>query len=199
MMQNKLSGLVGQSSGYVESLPTPIRRRVDGLKGVQKEHSKLEAQFQEEVLELEKKFFAKFTPLYEKRSKIINGQAEPTEEETGALITLEPKPSSEGGEGSEAAPEPEDAISLSAAVTEVRPGEPIDLSGVYPGGEGATLVVQRLEDGEWVDFADGDVTATVSNETFSTYVITERTGTNNWRVRDTKTDEVSNEVRVQIG
>ena len=81
MMQNKLSGLVGQSSGYVESLPTPIRRRVDGLKGVQKEHSKLEAQFQEEVLELEKKFFAKFTPLYEKRSKIVNGQAEPTEEE----------------------------------------------------------------------------------------------------------------------
>ena len=81
MMQNKLSGLVGQSSGYVESLPTPIRRRVDGLKGVQKEHSKLEAQFQEEVLELEKKFFAKFTPLYEKRSKIINGLAEPTEEE----------------------------------------------------------------------------------------------------------------------
>jgi nucleosome assembly protein 1-like 1 len=81
MMQNKLSGLVGQSSGYVESLPTPIRRRVDGLKGVQKEHSKLEAQFQEEVLELEKKFFAKFTPLYEKRSKIVNGLAEPTEEE----------------------------------------------------------------------------------------------------------------------
>jgi nucleosome assembly protein 1-like 1 len=81
MMQNKLSGLVGQSSGYVESLPAPIRRRVDGLKGVQKEHSKLEAQFQEEVLELEKKFFAKFTPLYEKRSKIVNGLAEPTEEE----------------------------------------------------------------------------------------------------------------------
>lgn len=81
MMQNKLSGLVGRSSGYVESLPTPVRRRVDGLKGVQKEHSKLEAQFQEEVLELEKKFFAKFTPLYEKRAKIVNGQAEPTEEE----------------------------------------------------------------------------------------------------------------------
>ena len=124
---------------------------------------------------------------------------EPTEEQTGTLITLEPKPSNEGDGGSEAAPEPEDAISLSAAVTEVRPGEPIDLSGVYPGGEGATLVVQRLEDGEWVDFADGDVTASVSNETFSTYVITERTGTNTWRVRDTKTDEVSNEVRVQIG
>lgn len=124
---------------------------------------------------------------------------EPTEEQTGPLITLEPKPSSEGGAESEAAPEPEDAISLSAAVTEVRPGEPIDLSGVYPGGEGATLVVQRLEGEEWVDFAGGDVTASVSNETFSTYVITERTGLNTWRVRDQKTDEVSNEVRVQVG
>lgn len=84
MMQNKLSSLVGKSSGYVESLPAPVRRRVAGLKGVQKEHSKLEAEFQEEVLELEKKFFAKFTPLYEKRAKIINGASEPTEDEVKA-------------------------------------------------------------------------------------------------------------------
>jgi nucleosome assembly protein 1-like 1 len=84
MMQNKLQGLVGKSSGYVESLPAPVRRRVAGLKGVQKEHSKLEAQFQEEVLELEKKFFAKFTPLYEKRAKIINGAEEPTDAEVEA-------------------------------------------------------------------------------------------------------------------
>jgi hypothetical protein len=124
----------------------------------------------------------------------------PTDPPSGPLITLEPKPSNEGGEQSEEAPpEPEDAISLSAAVTQVRPGEPIDLSGVYPGGEGATLVVQRLEDGKWVDFADGDVTTRVSNETFSTYVLTERTGLNTWRVRDNKTDEVSNEVRVKVG
>jgi hypothetical protein len=124
---------------------------------------------------------------------------EPTDPPSGPLITLEPpKPPAEGGGQSEEAPEPEDAISLSAAVTEVRPGEPIDLSGVYPGGEGATLVVQRLEDGDWVDFAGGDVTTTVSNETFSTYVLTERTGLNTWRVRDNKTDEVSNEVRVMV-
>jgi nucleosome assembly protein 1-like 1 len=84
MMQNKLSGLIGRSSGYVESLPPQVRRRVAGLKGVQKEHSKLEAEFQEEVLQLEKRFFAKFTPLYEKRSKIVNGEAEPTEEEVEA-------------------------------------------------------------------------------------------------------------------
>ena len=84
MIQGKLGSLVGRSSGYVESLPTPVRRRVAGLKGVQKEHSKLEVDFQEEVLQLEKKYFAKFTPLYEKRARIVNGDAEPTEEEVKA-------------------------------------------------------------------------------------------------------------------
>lgn len=84
MIQGKLGSLVGRSSGYVESLPAPVRRRVAGLKGVQKEHSKLEAEFQEEVLELEKKYFAKFTPLYQKRATIVNGAAEPTAEEIKA-------------------------------------------------------------------------------------------------------------------
>lgn len=81
MIQGKLGSLVGRSSGYIESLPAPVRRRVAGLKGVQKEHSKLEAEFQEEVLQLEKKYFAKFSPLYEKRAKIVNGAAEPSEED----------------------------------------------------------------------------------------------------------------------
>jgi nucleosome assembly protein 1-like 1 len=84
MIQGKLGSLVGRSSGYIESLPVVVRRRVAGLKGVQKEHSKLEAEFQEEVLQLEKKYFAKFTPLYEKRAKIVNGATEPTEEEIKA-------------------------------------------------------------------------------------------------------------------
>ena len=84
MIQGKLGSLVGRSSGYIESLPTPVRRRVTGLKGIQKEHAKLESEFQEEVLELEKKYFAKFTPLYQKRSKIVNGASEPTEAEIEA-------------------------------------------------------------------------------------------------------------------
>jgi nucleosome assembly protein 1-like 1 len=84
MIQGRLGSLVGRSSGYVESLPAPVRKRVAGLKGVQKEHSKLEAEFQEEVLELEKKYFAKFTPLYQKRAQIVNGAAEPTEDEIKA-------------------------------------------------------------------------------------------------------------------
>ncbi|KAE8348451.1 hypothetical protein BDV28DRAFT_143441 [Aspergillus coremiiformis] len=84
MIQGKLGSLVGRSSGYIESLPTPVRRRVAGLKGIQKEHAKLEAKFQEEVLELEKKYFAKFTPLYQRRATIINGAAEPTHSEVDA-------------------------------------------------------------------------------------------------------------------
>ncbi|OLN95426.1 putative nucleosome assembly protein [Colletotrichum chlorophyti] len=84
MIQGRLGSLVGRSSGYIESLPPQVRRRVAGLKGIQKEHGQLEAEFQEEVLQLEKKYFAKFTPLYEKRAKIVNGGTEPTEQEVKA-------------------------------------------------------------------------------------------------------------------
>ncbi|KAM3500124.1 hypothetical protein MY10362_006687 [Beauveria mimosiformis] len=84
MIQGRLGSLIGRSSGYIESLPPTVRRRVSGLRAIQKDHAKLEAEFQEEVLQLEKKYFAKFTPLYEKRSAIVNGQAEPTEDEIKA-------------------------------------------------------------------------------------------------------------------
>ncbi|XXH00266.1 Myosin type-2 heavy chain 1 [Hypoxylon texense] len=84
MIQGRLGSLVGRSSGYIESLPASVRRRVAGLKGIQKDHSKLEAEFQEEVLQLEKKYFAKFTPLYEQRASIINGKEEPTEDQVKA-------------------------------------------------------------------------------------------------------------------
>lgn len=84
MIQGRLGSLIGKSSGYIESLPPTVRRRVSGLRAIQKDHAKLEADFQEEVLQLEKKYFAKFTPLYEKRASIINGNAEPTEEEVKA-------------------------------------------------------------------------------------------------------------------
>lgn len=84
LIQGRLGSLVGRSSGYIESLPAPVRRRVAGLKGIQKEHSKLEAEFQEEVLQLEKKYFTKFTPLYQQRAEIINGATEPTEDQIKA-------------------------------------------------------------------------------------------------------------------
>ncbi|KAG6000991.1 hypothetical protein E4U21_004842 [Claviceps maximensis] len=84
MIQGRLGSLIGRSSGYIESLPPSVRRRVAGLRAVQQEHSKIEDEFQKEVLELEKKYFAKFTPLYEKRAAIVNGKAEPTDDEVKA-------------------------------------------------------------------------------------------------------------------
>ncbi len=84
LIQGRLSHLVGRSSGYIEALPAQVKRRVAGLKGIQKEHSKLEAEFQEEVLLLEKKYQAKYKPLYEKRADIILGKREPSDEEVTA-------------------------------------------------------------------------------------------------------------------
>lgn len=84
MIQDKLGSLVGRSSGYIESLPAPVRRRVAGLKGIQKDHTKLEAEFQEEFLQLEKKYLEKYTPLYQRRAIIVSGASEPTDAEVVA-------------------------------------------------------------------------------------------------------------------
>ena len=81
MIQGKLDTLVGRSSGYIESLPAPVKKRLTGLKGLQAEYSKLELKFQEEILELEKKYLEKYRPLYNRRAEIVNGVSEPNEEE----------------------------------------------------------------------------------------------------------------------
>ncbi|KAH9445400.1 hypothetical protein Pst134EB_023241 [Puccinia striiformis f. sp. tritici] len=86
LVQSRLHGLVGRSSGYIASLPPTIRQRIDGLNGIQVEHSKIEADFQKEVLELEKKYAHKYQPLYERRLQIITGQIEPSESEIAAGI-----------------------------------------------------------------------------------------------------------------
>lgn len=86
LVQSRLHGLVGRSSGYIASLPATIRQRIDGLNGIQVEHSKIEAEFQKEVLELEKKYAHKYRPLYERRADIIAGKIEPSEAEIAAGI-----------------------------------------------------------------------------------------------------------------
>jgi hypothetical protein len=117
-----------------------------------------------------------------------------TVQETGPQITLQPGEETPTAAASSSTP-PEFAISLSAAATEVGPMEEIYLTGVYPGGEGAVVQVQRFESGKWEDFP---VDASVSGETFSTYVQTARPGVNKFRVRDTSGPDVSNEVRVKV-
>lgn len=81
LAQHKLGALIGRDSGYLASLPPAVRRRIDGLKGLQVEHAKIESEFQLAILEVEKKFLAKYNPLYERRQEIIAGKVEPTDEE----------------------------------------------------------------------------------------------------------------------
>jgi hypothetical protein len=88
------------------------------------------------------------------------------------------------------------AITLQAFPAEVGPGERINLTGVYQRGEGATLQVQRFENGGWADFP---VTVSVSGGVFSTYIMTSRTGEARLRVYDKALQKASNAVRVTIG
>jgi hypothetical protein len=126
---------------------------------------------------------------------------ERTQAASGPLITLAPQPSPSGKEEKpekrqEPSKKPKKEISLSASQTSVAPMEQIDLTGIYPGGEGAILQVERFTGGKWTDFP---VTVSVSDETFSTYVQTSQAGPNRFRVVDTDTDLVSNEVKVTVG
>ena len=63
LVQGKLAGLVGRSSGYVESLPVEVKRSVEALKGVQVKQNELQNQYKRECLELEKKVSVDLTRL----------------------------------------------------------------------------------------------------------------------------------------
>ncbi|GAA5106920.1 hypothetical protein GCM10023339_04390 [Alloalcanivorax gelatiniphagus] len=114
-----------------------------------------------------------------------------TSTETPQTDPVQPDPGAETS--SEAAAE---GISLTAAQQSVSPMQQINLTGTYQGGEGAILQVQRRENGTWADFP---VTMSVSGGTFSTYVLTARTGPNEFRVVDTDSDVISNAVTVTVG
>lgn len=137
----------------------------------------------------------------------------PTEEPSAPLVTLLPG----GGEAGKSAKgdseqksrpkrksqerpkkeKPEKSvISLSASQLSVASMGRIDLTGTFPGGEGAVLQVQRREGGTWEDFP---VTVSVSNGTFSTYVQSGDPGPNEFRVKDTDSPRTSNPVKVEVG
>ena len=118
----------------------------------------------------------------------------PRPTDTGSPVAPPEDPIEPSGE--ETSEAPAEAISLTAVQQSVSPMQQIDLTGTYQSGEGAILQVQRLEDGSWSDFP---VTASVSGGTFGTYVQTSRPGPNQFRVVDTDTQAVSNEVTVTVG
>merc|ERR1712131_333313 len=80
-LQERLDGLVGSPSGYMESLPKVVKRRVNALKNLQVKCSHIEAKFYEEVHELERRYAALYQPLFDKRSDIVKAVYEPTDEE----------------------------------------------------------------------------------------------------------------------
>ncbi|KAG8940795.1 hypothetical protein FRC04_005023 [Tulasnella sp. 424] len=97
MVQNKLEGLVGKSSGYIESLPLPVRKRIEGLKGVHSEFTKIEKEYKREMVELDRKYLGLYKPVFERRRAILNGEAEPTADElkAGHELTLKDDPEAE--------------------------------------------------------------------------------------------------------
>jgi len=127
---------------------------------------------------------------------------EPTKPDSGPQLTLRPgeeaPPVVEESDPEESGTtaKPTKAISLSAGQTSVPPMQNIDLTGVYPGGEGAILQVQRFENGAWTDFPASPVS--VSDQTFSTYVQTGQPGVQRFRMLDTGNGKTSNEVRVTV-
>lgn len=123
---------------------------------------------------------------------------------SGPQVTLNTQDSEPEASTTEAETEPTETekakkdkgITLQAGQTAVGSFDRIDLTGIYPGGEGAILQVQRFEGGQWVDF---NATIPVSNETFTTYVQSAQIGVNKFRVVDSSTGDTSNPVTVRVG
>ncbi|KAJ1919763.1 histone chaperone [Mycoemilia scoparia] len=93
LLQGRLNSLIGMSSGYIESLPKPVRERINALRAVQAKHTDLETEFHKELYELEKKYNKLYEPLYKRRQEIVTGSVQPTEDEIkkGAEIEAEEK------------------------------------------------------------------------------------------------------------
>merc|ERR1711910_311203 len=68
-LQGKLNSMVGMNSGYIASLPAPVKRRLKSLKKIQLESTKIEAKFYEEVHKLECKYHEMYKPLYDQKAK----------------------------------------------------------------------------------------------------------------------------------
>lgn len=140
---------------------------------------------------------------------------EPTELDSGLLITLAPvetpTPSESSsaplGVGESATPSASASasetptaatgdrdIALQASDGSVEAGDEVMLSGTYHGGEGAVLDIWYDKDGEgWQEF---NLDANVYGGVFQAFVTTYKSGTFVWQVRDPETGKKSNEVRV---
>ncbi|XP_073387389.1 nucleosome assembly protein 1;2 isoform X2 [Physcomitrium patens] len=103
VLKDKLQLLAGMPSGYLESLPAKVKRRVSVLQELQAEHDELEAKFFEEKAALEAKYQKLYEPLYVKRADIVNGvvEVEPAKDEAPEAA----EPAEEGKEEVKGVPE----------------------------------------------------------------------------------------------
>jgi hypothetical protein len=95
-------------------------------------------------------------------------------------------PSPNGAEGD---------IELRVSPMTARPMERVNFTGTYQGADNTQLQVQRFDTGKWSDFG---VTATVRVGTFTTYIMTGRSGENRFRVYDPQAQKGSNVLMVTI-
>jgi nucleosome assembly protein 1-like 1 len=65
----------------MEHLPAPVKRRVNALKKLLLDATKVEADFYKEVHKLECEYAEKLAVFYKQRSAVVTGQREPTDEE----------------------------------------------------------------------------------------------------------------------
>lgn len=75
-LKSKLKSLAGEHSDVLETLSLDVRKRVEVLRDMQKQHDELEAKFFEERAALEAKYQKLYEPLYAKRYDIVNGVVE---------------------------------------------------------------------------------------------------------------------------
>jgi hypothetical protein len=87
-------------------------------------------------------------------------------------------------------------LELRVSPVSARPMERVNFTGTYKGADNTQLQVQRFDTGKWSDFG---VAATVRVGTYTTYIMTGRSGENRFRVYDPKAKKGSNVILVTIG
>ena len=98
-------------------------------------------------------------------------------------------------ESPSASPDAKGDIQLRVSPLIARPMERVNFTGSYQGADNTELQVQRFDTGAWSDFG---VAATVRVGTFTTYIMTGRSGENRFRVFDPKAKKGSNVIMVKI-
>ncbi|WP_328528619.1 hypothetical protein OG984_23645 [Nocardioides sp. NBC_00368] len=123
----------------------------------------------------------------------ITLRASPTSapEKKAATTSTSPSPSKSTDE------KPAKEITLQVGTVQAKPMERIDISGIYPGGEGAILRLERNDGQGWEEFGIPDVP--VTGEQFSTVIQSGRTGKHKFRMKDIDAGAFSNVVSVTIG